>query len=253
MTVDTVFILLAIGLFGGAWNVVAGGATLITFPALIAAGLPPVIANATNYLALLPSNLAALPAYRQELCKIGAAVWPLVIVSGLGAIVGSLLLMISNPAVFIALIPFLILFATCLFAFGDTLRRWLLYMTGDRTSHVLTHGLLFVFSIYGGYFGAGLGIILLAIVQMMGFSAFHLANSLKNLLAASFTILSILIFGLGGLIAWPEAATMMCGSSIGGYIGGRYAKLINERYLRVCVVIFGLILSAVYFVKTLGG
>jgi uncharacterized membrane protein YfcA len=247
MSYETILILIVIGIFGGAWNAVAGGATLFTFPALMAVGLPPVVANATNYLALLPANAAALPAYRQELKSVGAALWPLLIVSGLGAITGSLLLMVSDPAFFVTLIPFLILLATMLFAFGEPLRRRLVAATGRQGSNGLVYGALFVCSIYGGYFGAGLGIILLAIAQIMGFTTFHIANSIKNLLATSFTILSIIIFGIGGLIAWPEAMAMMAGSTLGGYFGGRYAKRVNERYLRFLVIAFGLVLSPVYF------
>jgi uncharacterized protein len=252
MSYETILILITIGIFGGAWNAVAGGATLFTFPALMAVGLPPVVANATNYLALLPSNAAALPAYRQELKSVGAALWPLLIVSGLGAVTGSLLLMVSDPAIFVTLIPFLILLATLLFAFGEPLRRKLVAATGSQGSNGLIYGALFVCSIYGGYFGAGLGIILLAIAQIMGFTTFHIANSIKNLLATSFTILSIIIFGIGGLIAWPEAVTMMAGSTLGGYFGGRYAKRVNERYLRFLVIAFGLVLSSVYFWRSFG-
>lgn len=250
MTVEIILFLLGVGVVGGAWNALAGGATLFTFPALMAIGLPPVIANATNYLAMLPSNAAALPAYREELKTIGPALWPLLIISGLGAITGSLLLMVSNPGLFVNLIPFLILTATGLFAFGEALRKKILRLSGGKTSHRLIYGALFISSIYGGYFGAGLGIILLAIVQIMGFTAFHTANSLKNLLATSFTILSVIIFGIGDLIAWPEAGTMMIGSTVGGYMGGRYGKRVNERYLRFLVIIFGLILSFVYLYKT---
>jgi uncharacterized membrane protein YfcA len=97
-----------------------------------------------------------------------------------------------------------------------------------------------------------LGIVLLAIAQLMGFSEFHIANSIKNLLATSFTILSICVFGIGGLIAWPEAVTMMIGSSIGGYAGGRLAKRVKAQYLRVAVIVFGLVLTAVYFVRVFG-
>lgn len=249
MSVAEITFLLVCGVIGGAWNAVAGGATLFTFPALMAVGLPPVVANATNYLALLPSNAAALPAYREELKKVGSALWPLVIVSGLGAIVGSLLLMRSDPALFVLLVPYLILVATGLFAFGKSLHQWLLQLAGKQTSRLLIYAALFVFSIYGGYFGAGLGIILLAIAQIIGFTEFHTANSIKNLLATSFTIISIIIFGFGGLIAWPEAITMMVGSTIGGYAGGRYAKLVNEQYLRIAVIAFGLVLSLVYFYR----
>jgi uncharacterized membrane protein YfcA len=250
MELTQIIFLVGIGLFGGAWNAIAGGATLFTFPALMAVGLPPVVANATNYLALLPSNAAALPAYREELRGLGKSLLPLLVVSGLGAIVGSILLLVSDPDLFVLLIPFLILFATGLFAFGDTFRTWLLKGLGEARGKRVIYVALFLSSIYGGYFGAGLGFILLAIAQIMGFSDFHVANSIKNLLATSFTILSILVFGIGGLIAWPEAVTMMVGSTIGGYAGGLLAKRVNTRYLRGLVIAFGLILSLVYFGRT---
>ena len=238
--------LLGIGVLGGVWNAVAGGATLFTFPALMAAGLPPLVANATNYVALLPSNAAALPAYRCELRQVGRALWPLVIVSGLGAIVGSVLLLFSDPAVFERLIPALILTATALFAFGDQIRAKLLHVAGGtRTGSVVYLG-LFVASIYGGYFGAGLGIILLGIAQIMGYSDFHVANAIKNLLASSFSLLSIIVFGVGGLIAWPQAFAMMAGSTVGGYLGGTFAKYINPQLLRGAVILFGVVLSGVY-------
>ena len=249
---DTIQIitLAGIGFVGGVWNAVAGGATLFTFPALMAAGLPPVIANATNYLALLPSNAAALPAYRKELKEVGQQLIPLMAISGAGAIAGSLLLLFSDPDVFVFLIPFLILLATILFATGDIIRQKILILAGASSGTTMIYAALFLASIYGGYFGAGLGIILLAIAQILGFSDFHIANSIKNLLATSFTILSIIVFGVGGLVAWPEAATMMIGSTIGGYLGGRGAKRVNQKLLKTAVTIFGLILSGVYFVQT---
>jgi len=146
--------LVAVGVVGGVWNAVAGGATLFTFPALMAAGLPPVVANATNYLALLPSNAAALPAYRDELRRMGPALWPLVCVSGAGAAAGSLLLMVSTPSVFLNLVPVLILVATALFAFGEAVRAALLRALGHGRGDRAIRLLLFVASVYGGYFGA---------------------------------------------------------------------------------------------------
>lgn len=252
MDTTQVIMLAGIGLIGGIWNAIAGGATLFTFPALMAVGLPPVVANATNYLALLPSNAAALPAYRQELRELGSALLPLLLVSGLGAIAGSLLLLVSDPDLFVRLIPFLVLLATGLFAFGDALRARLLAIAGTTGSNKVVYAGLFIASIYGGYFGAGLGIILLAIAQIMGYCDFHVANSIKNLLATSFTVLSILVFGIGGLIAWPEAMVMMIGSTCGGFLGGRYAKVVSPTLLRGAVVAFGLLLSIVYFVRTFG-
>jgi uncharacterized protein len=231
------------------WNAIAGGATLFTFPALMAVGLPPIVANATNYLALLPSNAAALLAYREELRGLGKTLLPLMVVSGAGAIIGSMLLLVSDPDFFVILLPFLILLATCLFAFGNTIRTWLLSTMGESRGNKAIYAGLLLSSIYGGYFGAGLGFILLAIAQLMGFSNFHTANSIKNLLATSFTILSILVFGIGGLIAWPQAIAMMVGSTIGGYAGGRLAKRVSTRYLRGAVITFGAVLSIVYFVR----
>ncbi|MEO1194271.1 MAG: sulfite exporter TauE/SafE family protein [Pseudomonadota bacterium] len=250
MDVTQALLLIGIGLFGGVWNAIAGGATLFTFPALMAVGLPPVVANATNYLALLPSNAAALPAYREELRGLGKQLVPLLLASGLGAILGSLLLLASDPAFFVVLVPFLILIATGLFACGDALRAWLLKTLGVGRGTTAIYAALFVASIYGGYFGAGLGIILLAMAQLLGFSDFHVANSIKNLLATSFTILSIIVFGIGGLIAWPQAIVMMAGSTIGGYAGGHLAKRVNTRYLRSFVIAFGLVLSLVYFTRS---
>ncbi len=252
MTLQTALFLIGIGGFGGVWNAIAGGATLFTFPALMAAGLPPVIANATNYLALLPSNAAALPAYRRELASVGAALWPLMAVSGLGAVAGSLLLLVTEQALFEVLIPFLILLATVLFACGERLRAVLLRRWQGRSAGTALYAALFIFSIYGGYFGAGLGILLLAIAQIMGYASFHVANAIKNLLATSFTVLSIVVFGFGGLIAWPEAGLVMLGSTAGGYLGGRYARLVNEKYLRGGVIAFGLVLSCVYFARMTG-
>lgn len=249
MDATQALILVAIGIFGGVWNAIAGGATLFTFPALMATGLPPLVANATNYLALLPSNAAALPAYREELRGLGKALMPLLVVSGLGAILGSLLLVVSDPSFFILLVPFLILIATLLFAFGDAIRAFLLNALGENRGRMAVYIVLFVSSIYGGYFGAGLGIILLGVAQLMGYSDFNIANTIKNLLATSFTILSIIVFGIGGLIAWPQAVAMMIGSTIGGYAGGRLAKSVNTTYLRFVVICFGLALSIVYFAR----
>ena len=246
MDLTNIMLLLGVGLIGGVWNSVAGGATLFTFPALMVVGLPPIVANATNYLGLLPSNAAALFAYKNELQSLGKALIPLLVISGLGALLGSILLTQSDPQVFMALVPFLILFATFLFAGGEAVRGILTRLFGTRQTSLNVWAILFHSSIYGGYFGAGLGIILLGIAQIIGYSDFHPANSLKNLLATSFTLISIAVFGFGGLIHWPAAITMMISSSIGGYFGGRMAKHVNPTALRVAVISFGLFLSATY-------
>lgn len=250
MDTTQIITLITIGCVGGVWNAIAGGATLFTFPALMAVGLPPLVANATNYLALLPSNAAALPSYMSELRGLRQTLVPLLLVSGAGALLGSLLLLVSDPDVFVVLIPFLILFATLLFASGDALRRHLLSVAGETNGNRLVYAMLFVSSIYGGYFGAGLGIILLAVAQILGFADFHVANTIKNLLATSFTLISVIVFGFGGLIVWPEALTMMIGTAAGGYFGGRMARRVNQTLLRGIVIAFGAVLSLVYFIRT---
>lgn len=133
MTMQEVAILIGVGLFGGAWNSVAGGATLFTFPALMATGLPPVVANATNVLALMPANAFALLPFRAELRAVGTRAMPLLAVSGAGAVTGALLSLFPDPAVFEALIPWLVLLATLLFASADRLRLWLLAQSQDWT------------------------------------------------------------------------------------------------------------------------
>lgn len=245
----TLAFLLVAGFIGGIWNAIAGAATLFTFPVLLLAGLPPVVANATNFLALLPANAAALPAYAKELKTVGrkAILW-MIFASGSGAILGSYLLILTGETLFVFVVPYLILAATLLFAFGEQIRtlminsRFSLLASGPVAPLVL----MGVFSIYGGYFGAGLGIILLAIVQIMGYTDFLEANSLKNLLATTFTMISIVIFGFNGLIDWSVAVVMMVASSIGGYLGGYYSRYVNAKYLRGFVVAFGLSLSFYY-------
>ena len=247
MTGLEIAVLLGVGLVGGVWNAIAGGATLFTFPALMFVGLPPLVANATNYLGLLPSNAAALLAYGPQLRRLSAQLIPLVLISGFGATLGAVLLLFSDPAAFMVLVPFLILTATLLFALGEPLRRLLSRLAGQSNATLVAFSFLFLSSIYGGYFGAGLGIILLAIAQVMGHSDFHDANCIKNLLATSFTLISIAIFGIGGLIDWSAAGLMVLGSSLGGYAGGRWAKNLNQNLLRTAVIGFGLILSVTHF------
>ena len=247
--ISQIALFLVIGLLGGVWNAVAGGATLFTFPALVAVGLPPMVANATNFLALLPSNAAALPAYRHELFAIGWRLAPLVVVSGFGAVLGSLLLLASDPAIFMALVPTLILVATGLFAFGDALRVRFLDPLDARTGAIAVYAALFVFSIYGGYFGAGLGIVLLGVAKVLGFAQFHDANAVKNLLATSFVAVSVAVFGIGGLIDWHAAGVVMIGSAIGGYFGAIYARHVRESVLRLAVIVFGCVLAAVFALR----
>ena len=181
----------------------------------------------------------------------GRELRPLIIVSGAGAIVGSVLLVVSDPHTFVALIPALIFTATLLFAFGDRVRALLLVSASATTSRSIVYAGLFVASIYGGYFGAGLGFILLAVALILGHADVHVANCIKNLLATTFTIISIAVFGLGGVIDWTAAVAMMVGATVGGYLGGRYARRVNQKLLRAAVIVFGMVLSAAYLLRVI--
>ncbi len=247
MATETAVTLFIIGICGGAWNALSGGATLFTFPALMMAGLPPIVANATNFVALSPANAAALPPYLNEIRSLGSRLVPLLVISGGGSVLGACLLLVTHEALFLAMVPFLILVATILFTFGERARAFLVAHANPKRANAIALTSLFVFSIYGGYFGAGLGIILLAVSQILGYAAFHTANTIKNVLSASLTALTIAVFGAGGIITWPEATLMMAGSTIGGYLGGRYARFVSDAWLRCVVTTFGVVLSLIYF------
>ena len=241
--------LFVVGFIGGIWNAIAGGATLFTFPALLYVGLPPIVANATNFMALLPANAAALPACIDELkgiCR--RKILIMILASSIGAVMGSYLLILSGNALFTSIIPYLILAATALFAFSNQIHQ--LLSSGALGKFAATPAmpiaLLAIFSIYGGYFGAGLGIIILSIVQIMGYSEFVVANSLKNLIATIFSCFSVAVFGFSGVIAFEEVGIMMVASTFGGYTGGVLSKKVNSHYMKIFVTCFGLCLGLYY-------
>ncbi len=239
------------GFVAGGVNAVAGGATLLTFPVLMAAGLPPTIANASNFVALLPGNAAAIPAYARELRNNRAIAARLTLMSLSGGAIGCILLIFSTDNVFLEIVPWLILAATLLYAFGGKINAFIHARNGGRAVAEGLPGylLMFVFSIYGGYFGAGLGVITLAVLKMIGFSDFHEANALKNLTNTMVTILGVFIFTFTGLISWPEALVMMAGATFGGYASAYYARQVPQKLLHSAVIFLGFCLSAYYFLK----
>ncbi|MEM9279911.1 MAG: sulfite exporter TauE/SafE family protein [Pseudomonadota bacterium] len=249
--VEIILMLVAAGFVAGGINALAGGSTLLTFPVLMAAGLPPTVANASNFVSALLGNAAAIPAYYKEIADNKTVAFRLTLASLAGATIGCLLLINSTDDVFLEIVPWLILTATLFYAFGGQISGLIRSRNGggamvaDIPGYVLT----FLFSIYGGYFGAGLGVITLAVLKMIGYSDFHEANALKNLTNTMIGILGIIIFSLNGLIAWTEAIVMMVGAGLGGYTSIRYARRISQRLLTNAVIILGLCLSVYYFLK----
>lgn len=251
MEIEIILMLVAAGFVAGGVNALAGGATLLTFPVLMAAGLPPTVANASNFVAVLPGNAAAIPAYAKELRNNRQEALKLVTAGLAGGAVGCGLLMISTDNFFLEIVPWLILTATLLYAFGGRINEYVTVRTGGTALAAGFPGycLMFMFSIYGGYFGAGLGVITLAVLKIMGYLDFHDANALKNLTNTAVSVLGIILFSIGGLISWPEALVMMVGAAVGGYTSAYYARRISQTLLTNAVVILGFCLSIYYFLK----
>lgn len=244
--------LFAAAVVAGGLNAVAGGASFFTFPALLLAGLPPLTANATNFVALMPSNIAALPAFRKELHSFGKILVLPLLTAALGALVGALLLMMLGGHFFASAVPYLMAFATALFAVAPSLRRvsetQRQYRSTARPKLLTPLLFLFVVSIYGGYFGAGLGQIVMAALILQGQKSFHLANAGKNAIISVISLISVGVYGVSGAISLPHAVIMMLGASIGGYYGGAFSKYVPEKVLRLVVISFGATLTLAYFI-----
>ncbi len=227
----------------GAINSVAGGGTLISFPALIWVGLPSTIANATSTVAIWPGSLGGVWGYRRDLRGVPPVTYSLIVPSLLGGIIGAVLLEMTPTAVFDRLIPLLILFATLLFMLQEPVQR-LIRTTGK--AHAGSRGwligaLLFQLcvSLYGGYFGAGIGILMLAAFGIMGFTDIHQMNGLKTFLALCINGVAALYFIWNGMVSWPHAILMAAGAVVGGIWGAGVARRIGPKGVRRIVIAVG--------------
>jgi uncharacterized membrane protein YfcA len=236
----------------GALNSVAGGGTFFSFPALLAAGVPPVAANASNSVALWPASLSGAWAYRHELARYKRYLIPMGAVSLIGGVGGGLLLLSTKDAAFARLIPWLLLFATVLFAFssqfGALLRGAKDIKPGNSAGALAGQA---VVSIYGGFFGAGMGIMMLASLAMSGHDDVHEINAIKNLLSAVIYSVTVATFLIAGAVSWPHTLIMLATATLGGYIGASVARRIPALWLRRFIITVGLLLTAFYFQKTL--
>ncbi len=256
MTPIALLFLFLAAVFGGAVNSVAGGGTLITFPTLIAFGVSPVVANATNTAALLPGSISSAIAYRQDIPSQRKLVLTLALPSMAGGLVGAVAL-IAAPEIFGKIVPYLILFATLLFAGKNLFNRLTRQDTEGAEKPVSWAGTVwgvvfqFLVATYGGYFGAGIGILMLASLSIMGMHNIHRMNAVKTLLAAVINGVALVYFIIRNEILWPLAILMAIGAIIGGYGGARLAKRINQNLVRSIVVVSGLIVSAWLIIKPL--
>ena len=251
-------ILLVSAVGAGVMNSLAGGGTLLTFPTLLAIGVSPVVANATNAVALVPGSFSAGWTYRREIGSYGRRVLiALVASSVLGGCVGALLVAVAGDALFRKLVPWLILSATALFVIQEPLRIWRerhstptesMQTLDDRHTWVLAAA-HFLVSVYGGFFGAGMGILMLAELGFAGLSNIHQMNGLKNFGAAFINLTAAVTFVAGGFVSWGLALLMMVGSTFGGWAGARFAQRIGQRPVRWTVVAIGLLSGVLTFIR----
>lgn len=254
MLLDEVLLVVA-AFIAGALNSVAGGGSFFSFPALLLTGMDAKVANATNAVALWPGSAASVGAYRRELSAQRAALRLLAGVSLLGGLLGALLLLVTPSDVFSIILPYLMLGATLLFTFSPHINRRLRRaqavvvqhsaMASPRRSMIIQ----LIISIYGGFFGGGIGILMLAALALMGLDNIHEMNALKTLLATLINGIAVVTFAVAGAFSWPEALLMAAGAIIGGYGGAALARKLNPRWVRIFVIAVGFATSVYLFLR----
>lgn len=245
MTASMIALMFVAAFFSGAVNAIAGGGTFLTFGVLTLAGVPAVMANATSSIVQFPGYISSTLAYLRDIRAMWRSALALAVVSIVGSLFGALFLIWLDNDTFKAMVPWLLLAATAIFAAGP----WLKPKTGER--HAATPGGLTIqglTSFYGGFFGAGMGIMMLASLGLATGGDYHRLNALKNFLAIVIAAVAIVVFSSAGAIAWYHAAIMVPASALGGYAGVAAAKRVPQAILRWIVVAAGLGLSIYYFV-----
>ena len=250
VSIFTISLLFLAGFLSGVVNAIAGGGTFLTFGALTIAGLPPISANATSAIGQIPGYVTSTLAYWSDIKAMWRNAVIFAAISVVGAFAGSLILLsLDNPS-FSALVPWLLIAATALFAAGPWLRPARKADDAERTSGSLVgHLVQFVTSIYGGFFGAGMGVMMLASLGLTEGGDYHRLNALKNLLSIVIATVAILVFATGGIVAWLHAAVMVPGVALGGYAGVWTARRVPQTVVRLFVVAVGLFLALYYFTE----
>jgi uncharacterized protein len=239
MDIASALILFSAGLLAGAMNAAAGGGSFVTIPAMVSVGLPSVAANASSTVALLPGTLASAWAWRRDFRPFfeGTPLRTMLLISLGGGLVGALLLLATSERAFDALLPWLLLVAALVFAFGRelgaTLRRWV--AVGPRTML----GAQVVLSVYAGYFGGGVGIMMMAVWSVLGQADVKAMSAARTLLVSAANAVAVLCFAVAGPVRWAETAVMLVAAAVGGYAGARLARRLPAPLLRRFVIAFG--------------
>ncbi len=239
------WLLVAAGIVGGILNSVAGGGSFITFPALMFVGIPPIAANATNTFAVSAGYLSGAYGFRQDIAKQPQIILSIVLLSLLGGAVGALLLLNISEQLFTQTIPWLLLFATFLFMFGEKLSVHLAKIPKVST---WLGGILLIVSAYGGFFNAGLGIVVLSYLVLAQYTDINQMNGLKLLVSSCVSLSAICIFVYQGVIAWLPGIAVLVGSVIGGYLAARVSRQINPNYVRNFVILSSMLMTIYFFV-----
>ncbi|WP_105033316.1 sulfite exporter TauE/SafE family protein [Cryobacterium aureum] len=246
-------IILVAGIAAGIINVVAGAGTLITFPTLLALGVPPITANVSNTVGLVPGSIAGAYGYRRELKSQWRSVGWMAVFSAVGGVIGGLLLLILPEEAFSTIVPFLLLLAALLSAIQPRVARYVRRKSPEGTgadTRPITFGLVLGIlgtGVYGGYFGAAQGVVLLALLGILWSTDMHRANGAKNVLAGMANLVSAIIFISSGTVDWVIAVLIGVGSAFGGWLGARIGRRLSAPVLRAILVIVALTAAVVLF------
>jgi uncharacterized membrane protein YfcA len=255
LTIESILFLFFAGTLGGALNSVAGGGSFIAFPALLFTGVPPIPANATNTIALWTAAAASGGAYRKRLDVPRRVMIPLLAASLVGGLLGALLLLKTPAQTFMRVLPWLTLGATLLFAFGKKLagsRESVIEDDHEASTAALAGTTLFQLcvAIYGGYFGGGMGIVMLAMLAVLGMTDIHAMNALKSVLGFVINGVAVVTFIVAGAVDWKHGIVMIVGGIVGGYLGALYALKMPQSWIRVFVVLVGAGMAVYFFWKS---
>jgi len=256
MVLDFLFLLIA-GLVGGMLNAVAGGGSFITFPALLIVGIPPVAANATNTFASCSGYLSGAYAFRADLLAHRSRLGRFMVFGVLGGSLGAWLLLQTPDHLFREAIPWLLLFAMLLFVSGQRLNQWLgslaaRHRHASRLGSWLLALLLLGVCTYGGFFNAGLGIVILSYLALAGYDDMHAMNGIKLLVSSAVSLVAIGLFIAGGMIAWKAGAAVLTGTLLGGFAAAHWSRRLPQARVRGFVIIAGSLTTVYFFIETYG-
>ena len=248
------FFLFWAALAAGALNSVAGGGGFIAFPALIFTGMPPINANATNTAALWPGTVASTGAYRNALGEEARRVIVPLAASGmLGGLIGAIILLKTPQRTFMNLVPWLLLFATLLFAFSGQITAFVhrksAAQSGGGLGKLGAALMQLIIALYIGFFGAGAGIMMMALFALMGVKNIHTLNGLKTMLASICNGVALVTFTIAGAVVWPQAVLMIVGAALGGYGGAYFAQKLRPQVVRGIAIATGASMSAYFFLR----